>query len=190
MKRCIILFALAYLYSCSHPHYPNPHVVIETNYGDIEVELYPDKAPITANAFLSYIDSGYYDNSFFYRVVKADDQPTSFNTGIIQGGVWQSNKVKVPGIPHESTARSGLSHTDGTISLARTTPGSASTEFFICIGDQSPLDSERRGSPDGLGFAAFGKVWKGMDVVRKIQDQPSNGESFINKINIADIRRL
>ncbi|MEZ5029525.1 MAG: peptidylprolyl isomerase [Ferruginibacter sp.] len=94
------------------------------------------------------------------------------------------------GIELESTKQTGLSHQSGTISLARTTPSSATTEFFICIGDQSPLDAGRRGTPDGLGFAAFGKVFSGMDVVRKIQAQKSSGDHFDEKIVINNITRL
>jgi len=192
MKRFFFSLAVI-LFSCSQPAYKNPHVVIETRLGEIEVELFPEKAPVTAGSFLAYVDSGYYTNSSFYRVLKADELPNPNNTGIIQGGIWQTNpglKVKLPGIKHETTSQTGLTHESGTISLARTTPGSASSEFFICIGDQSPLDSGRRGTEDGQGFAAFGKVFRGMAVVRKIQEQKSHGDKFDEKIEIYKIRRL
>lgn len=192
MKR-LYFFLPVILFSCSQPAYKNPHVLIETRLGDIEVELFPEEAPVTVGSFLSYVDSGYYTNSSFYRVLKADELPNPNNTGIVQGGIWQTNpelKLKLPGIKHETTAQTGLSHQSGSISLARTTPGSASSEFFICIGDQSPLDSGRRGTEDGQGFAAFGKVFKGMAIVRKIQEQKSHGDKFDEKIDIYKIRRL
>lgn len=187
----LLVILLTVLVSCSHPTYNDPHVIINTNFGDIELELYSDKAPKTVTAFLSYIDSGYYSNSSFYRVLKADELPNDNNTGLIQGGIHMTNtmKIHVNGIEHESTKLSGLSHTDGMVSLARTGPGTATTEFFICIGDQSPLDHGRRGTEDGLGMAAFGKVFKGMDVVRKIQAQASHGDAFDKKIVIESIKK-
>jgi peptidyl-prolyl cis-trans isomerase A (cyclophilin A) len=188
----LLIFA-ALLISCNQTAYKNPHVIINTQLGDIEVELFPDQAPKTVTAFLSYIDSGFYNNTSFYRVLKTDAFPTDNNTGIIQGGMWQTNpakKITIPGIEHETTKQTRLTHQSGTVSLARTTPGSANTEFFICIGDQSPLDFARRGTEDGQGFAAFGKVFKGMDIVRKIQAQKSHGDKFDEKIEIRKITRL
>jgi peptidyl-prolyl cis-trans isomerase A (cyclophilin A) len=188
-----LLIFTALFISCDQPAYKDPHIIINTQLGDIEVELFPDQAPKTVTAFLSYIDSGFYTNTSFYRVLKTDAFPTDNNTGIIQGGMWQTNpekKITIPGIEHETTKQTGLTHQSGTISLARTTPGSANTEFFICIGDQSPLDFARRGTEDGQGFAAFGKVFKGMDIVRKIQAQKSHGDKFDEKIEIRKITRL
>lgn len=187
------LFVISFGMSCNQATYKNPHILIETQLGDIEVELFPDQAPKTVAAFLSYIDSGFYDKASFYRVLKTDEFPTDNNTGIIQGGLWQTNaakKITIPGIEHETTKQSGLTHQSGTISLARTTPGSANTEFFICIGDQSPLDFARRGTEDGQGYAAFGKVFKGMDIVRKIQAKKSHGDKFDEKIGITTISKL
>ena len=189
---CFFLFALIII-SCTQTNYKNPHILINTQLGDIELELFPDQAPKTVAAFLSYIDSGFYNKTSFYRVLKTDAFPTDNNTGIIQGGMWQTNpakKITIPGIEHETTKQTGLTHQSGTISLARTTPGSANTEFFICIGDQSPLDFARRGTEDGQGFAAFGKVYKGMDIVRKIQAKKSRGDKFEEKIGIRKITRL
>jgi peptidyl-prolyl cis-trans isomerase A (cyclophilin A) len=193
MNKLATIFIFTILFSCNHPHYKNPHIIINTGYGNIEVELYPDKAPKTVAAFLSNIDSGVYKNSSFYRVLKAEEMPTDFNTGIIQGGIYQSksDKIgKIKPIPHESTAQTGLSHTSGVISFASLGAGTATTEFFICIGDQSTLDAGRRGTADGEGFAAFGKVFKGMDIVRKIQNSSSHGDRFDAKIEITNIERL
>lgn len=187
-----ILFCL--YFSCSHPKYKNPHVIIETSFGDIEVELYPDKAPKSVAAFLSYVDSGFYKNSSFYRVLKEENQPSaSFKSELIQGGIWQTNYKKgiaLPGIPHEPTNQTGILHTNGTISLARTTPGTASSEFFICLGNQPAYNYGGAANPDGQGFAAFGKVFKGMDVVKKIHQQPDYEESFEKPVEIFDIKRL
>ncbi|MBK6381361.1 MAG: peptidylprolyl isomerase [Chitinophagaceae bacterium] len=192
IKLFSIIFCVA-LVACSGPAYKNPHIVIETRLGDIEVELFPGKAPKTVAAFLSYVDSGFYNHTSFYRVLKTEELPTASNTGIIQGGMWQTNpakKITVPGVAHETTKQSGLTHESGTISLARLAPGTGNTEFFICIGDQSPLDAGRRGTEDGQGYAAFGTVFKGMDIVRKIQGQKSHGDKFDAAIEIIKITRL
>ena len=193
MNKLIFPFSFFLLLSCTHPHYTNPHVLIITRLGDIEVELFPAKAPKTVAAFLSYVDKGFYKNSSFYRVLKSEEQPTDFNTGIIQGGIYQTNDEtigQVKPIVHESTFITGLSHTDGVISFANQGAGTATTEFFICIGDQSPLDAGRSGTADGQGFAAFGKVFKGMNIVRKIQSQDSHGDRFDEKVDILKIEKL
>lgn len=186
-------FILAMLFvSCNQTAYKNPHLIIETQLGDIEVELFIDQAPKTVAAFLAYVDSGFYDKTSFYRVLKSEEYPTENNTGIIQGGLWQTNpgkKITLPGIAHETTKQTGLTHQSGTISLARTTPGTANTEFFICIGDQSPLDFGRRGTEDGQGYSAFGKVFSGMDIVRKIQAQKSHADKFDEQILINKISK-
>ena len=193
-SKLLYLLFIQSLLSCSHPKYKDPHVLIQTNFGDIEVELNPDKAPKSVAAFLSYVDSGFYKNSSFYRVLKEEDQPSaSFKSELIQGGIWQTNYKKgssLPGIPHEPTNQTGLLHKNGTISLARTAPGTASSEFFICIGDQPAYDYGGQANVDGLGFAAFGKVIKGMNIVRKIHHQPDYEEAFEKPIEIFNIKRL
>lgn len=190
MNKLLLLIVIVFLFSCSGNK--EPHIIISTNFGNIEAELYPAKAPKTVAAFLSYIDSGFYKNSSFYRVL-LEESTSEKNRGVIQGGIWLSNNKKaeaIPGIPHESPGQTGLTHTSGTLSLARTTAGSASTEFFICIGDQTEYDSSKTLNPDGLGFAAFGKVISGMEIVRKIQEQPSTGQSFSRPVEILTITRL
>lgn len=170
-----------------------PQVAIRTTMGDIIVEVYPDKAPITATAFLRYVDSGYYMQGAFYRVLLQEGMTSSNNVGLIQGGIWQTESqpsLNLPGIAHETTQKTGLSHTDGTISLARTTPGTANSEFFICIGNQTQFDYGNDNNGDKAGFAAFGKVVKGMDIVREIQRQPANGESLTPRITIKEVERL
>ena len=193
MLKFFTLFACLAIAACNGPAYKNPHIVIETGLGDIEVELFPEQAPKTVAAFLSYVDSGFYNKASFYRVLKTEELPSETNTGIIQGGIWQTNsakKITIPGVVHETTKQTGLTHESGTISLARLAPGTGNTEFFICIGDQSPLDAGRRGTEDGQGYAAFGKVFEGMTIVRKIQAQKSHGDKFDEKIEIRKIIRL
>ncbi len=188
MFKTVLQFILIFfIVGCNSADKNKTVVSIITNLGDIEVELYPDKAPKTVAAFLRNVEDGAYKNAAFYRVIKADPLPNDYNTGLIQGGVYGSSKG-FPKIEHESTKQSGLSHTNGVISMARLEVGTASTEFFICIGDQSPLDYGRRGTADSLGMAAFGKVIKGMNVVRKIQSQPSNEDRFVSVIKIQNIK--
>lgn len=192
--RVFLLFIVITFCACKHTTYKNPHIKIETQLGDIEIELYPDKAPKTVAAFLFYVDSGFYKNASFYRVLKEEDQPTnSFKAELIQGGIWQTNYKKgigLPGITHEPTNVTGILHKNGTISLARTTPGTASSEFFICIGDQPSFDYGGDANPDKQGFAAFGSVVKGMDVVKQIHHQSSYEDSFDPPVAIFNIKRL
>ena len=130
MRMLVLGLFICLMISCSNKKNELPHVLIQTNYGNIEAELYPAKAPKTVAAFLSYIDKDFYKNTTFYRVLKDEEMPTDNNSGLIQGGVWPNLK-SVVGIEHETTKQSGLSHTDGTLSMARTGVGTATTEFFI-----------------------------------------------------------
>lgn len=191
LKTAILSLIVSILIGCQHTHYKDPHIIIETSYGEIELELYPARARATVTAFLAYIDSGYFKNSSIYRLVRTEDLNGN-GFGLIQGGISQTNEKlynSIPGIKHESTKKTGLSHTSGTISLARLAPGTASTEFFICVGDQTQFD-EGGGSGDNLGFSAFGKVVTGMEIVRKIHSLPSRGENFEGKHLIENIKRL
>ncbi len=180
--------------SCGGKNYKNPHIEIQTKLGDIEIELYPDKAPKTVAAFLSYIDSGFYNNSNFYRVLSQDNQPIDAEkTELIQGGIYHTNNrisSRLPGVPHETTAQSGLKHENGTISLARLAPGTATTEFFICIGNQPGLDYGGGNNPDKQGYAAFGRVVKGFDVVMAIYHRREYEQAFDPPVEIFDIKRL
>jgi peptidyl-prolyl cis-trans isomerase A (cyclophilin A) len=186
----LLLFVL---YSCS-PKYKHPNVVITTKFGEIQLELYPDQAPKSVEAFLLNIDSGLYENCSFYRVLSRDNQPSDADkTELIQGGIWRSKNKRTinrPGIPHETTQQTKLLHKDGVISFARLDPGTATTEFFICIGDQPSLDFGSNSNPDKQGYAAFGKVVKGMDVVRRILNQREYEQSFDPPIDIFDIKKL
>jgi peptidyl-prolyl cis-trans isomerase A (cyclophilin A) len=187
MRYVLFLFTLLFVLGCTTPKSPYPHVILYTELGDIELELYPDKAPKTVAAFLSYIDAGHYTKAAFYRVLLTEGMSPEANIGLIQGGRWDGKNDSLPGIPHESTRQTGLSHTDGTLSLARTTVGSANTEFFICIGNQTQFDYGNTHNGDTEGFSAFGRVVKGMRVVRKLQLSPASGESFAPPIPIRQV---
>lgn len=194
MKRWLYFLLLILLVSCQEEtDSGNPHVIIETKYGKIELELYADKAPITTAAFLSYVDSGFYENTSFYRVLNVNNQPSNApNTEILQGGLWRTKNEKarsIPGIPHESTGKTGVKHKDGVISVARLAPGTAGSEFFICIEDQPGLDEGGENVEDKLGYAAFGKVIKGMSIVRKIYMQNDRNQYLDPPIPIYSIRR-
>jgi len=171
---------------------PDSMVVIRTTMGDISIELHEDQAPVTVANFLYHVEAGHYTNSLFYRVVRMDNQPRSkVKIEVIQGGLFHDEVLDtIPGILHESTLKTGILHTDGVISMARMEPGSASTEFFICIGDQPSLDFGGDRNPDGQGFAAFGKVVAGMEVVRAIQALPDEGQYLKEGVYIREITRI
>lgn len=174
--------------------YDNPVIVIETKFGDIKVELYPQKAPVTVAAFLHNIDSGYFKQTSFYRILRRDNQVTGApHSYLIQGGVWQAkpeSKEKFTHIPHETTAKTGILHKRGIISMARNEPGTASSEFFICVEDEPGFDYGGANNHDGQGYAAFGKVVEGMDVVDRIHRQPEIEQRFAPPVTILNIRRL
>ena len=190
------MVGIFFIFSCSQPvKYSKPTIDIQTYYGDIIIELYPEKAPKTVAAFLSYVDSGYYKNSTFYRVLKKEDQPTNVaKTQLIQGGLWQTNiklQQSIPGIPLETTEQTGLLHTEGVISLARNEdPNSGNTEFFICMDDQPDYDYGGDASPDKKGYVTFGRVINGMQYVKQIQSQPDYETNLRPLIKIINIKRL
>jgi peptidyl-prolyl cis-trans isomerase A (cyclophilin A) len=189
-----ILFFLQVFISCQSPRPSDGSipVVIETMEGDIHVALYPEKAPKSVTAFLSLVDKGIYKDARFYRVMNMDNQPSNApKAEFVQGGVWGNGKKirGLPLIPHETTAETGIRHKSGTISLARLEPGSADSEFFICIDDQPGLDYGGENNPDGQGYAAFGKVTKGMDIVRRIYQKPDSEQYLDKPVLILNIKR-
>ena len=188
-----VLLYFFLLAACSGKEIKNPHIIIETKFGKIEAELYPQQAPKTVAAFLSYVDSGVYKNCTFYRVLNNENQPSdAYKAELVQGGIWRTKYKQArtyKGIPHETTAQTKILHKDGTLSMARLEPGTATTEFFICIGDQSGLDFGGENNPDGQGYAAFGKVVKGMDAVVRIQRQRDVDQSLYPPIPIYNIIR-
>lgn len=166
--------------------------VIHTELGEIYLELYAQKAPITVSNFEKLVSEGAYNGTCFYRTVHADNQPNDdAQIEIIQGGLKDNEKInKYSGIDHENTEKTGINHLDGTISMARKEPGTASTEFFICIGAQPELNYRGQRNPDGEGFAAFGKVVEGMDIVRSIQRSGDKDQYIIKPVTIHSIELL
>jgi peptidyl-prolyl cis-trans isomerase A (cyclophilin A) len=162
---------------------------IETSIGKIRIELYPEKAPVTVANFLKYVDAKLYDGTTFYRVCTPENErERTVKIQVIQGGEVPESKQFEP-IPMETTLQTGIHHLNGTISMARDTPNSATCSFFICIGVQRELDFGGKRNPDGQGFAAFGNVTKGMRVVRKIQVQKEKDQYLIDPVKIISIRR-
>ena len=148
-----------------------PHVVVQTELGDIEIEVDSARAPGTAANFLKYVDLKHYDGGTFHRTVKMNNQPDNqVKIEVIQAGVNPDrSKDGFPPIVLERTNKTGLLHKDGAVSMARSGADSATSGFFICINDQPSLDFGGQRNADGQGFAAFGRVVRGMDVVRRIQ---------------------
>jgi len=199
MKRFLIVILIALssviLYSGSSlsllaGESENPRVLIKTRMGDIAVEIFLKQAPITSGNFLKYVDAKLYDGTDFYRVVTLSNQPNNdIKIEVIQGGDVADEKC-FPNIEHETTDKTRILHTDGAISMARGNPGTASCSFFICINDQPQLNFGGKRNPDGQGFAAFGKVISGMEVVRKIQNQPEEKQFLVKKVPILSISRI
>lgn len=187
-KLCLnLLFAMVCITGfCQH----TVHCVIKTGLGNIYVELYPGKAPVTVANFLQYVNNKLYDSSSFFRVcTPANEAGRKVKIQVIQGGNVPEAKT-LDSIKMESTHKTGLQHKNGTLSMARSGPNSATSEFFICIGDQPALDYGGDRNPDGQGFAAFGKVTAGMDVVKNIQSQKDTSQYLIKPVVIYSIRRL
>jgi peptidyl-prolyl cis-trans isomerase A (cyclophilin A) len=166
-------------------------VLLRTDKGDITLEIDRQRAPVTAANFLRYVDGGFYDGGRFHRTVTPANQPENrVKIEVIQAGVNPDRaKDEFPPIKLERTRDTGLRHVDGAISMARDGPDTATGDFFICLGDQPELDFGGRRNPDGQGFAAFGRVVKGMDVVRAIQQAPAEGQTLKPPVRIISARR-
>lgn len=164
--------------------------LIKTSVGDITIELYDAKAPLTVANFLRYVDANLYDSSSFFRTVTLNNQPVdSIKIEVIQGGNVDPKKV-FGSIALETTKQTGLLHKNGTVSMARAGPATATSNFFICINDQPSLNFGGKRNKDGQGFAAFGQVTKGMNVVKRIQQlYPSQGQYFKPEVRILSITR-
>lgn len=148
-------------------------VTLETDVGNIELAVYPEAAPESAGSFLDHLDQGLFDGGAFYRVVRRNNDNGAPVIEVIQGGLTDPAKA-LPSVPHETTEETGILHLDGTLSLGRTEPGSASGgAFFITIGDQPSLDFGGARNGDGMGFATFGRVTGGMDKVHAIHQMES-----------------
>ena len=166
--------------------------IIETSEGNIHISLFAEKAPITVKNFLHYVDSGCYKDSQFFRTVRLDNQPDSkIKIEVIQASANRDHRKRFQKpIPLERTNKTGLTHEDGALSMARSKPDSGTHHFFICIGDQPSLDFGGKRNPDGQGFAVFGKVTKGMDIVKKIQAGKDTKQQLKEPVKIKNIRRL
>jgi len=166
-------------------------LAMETAYGQIILEIDTLRAPITAANFLRYVDDGYYTGGTFFRAVTPDNQPSdSIRIEVLQGGSNRERRDEMRDpISLEKTSDTGLRHLDGTISMARGGPDTATSSFFICIGNQPSLDYGGKRNPDGQGFAAFGRVISGMSVVLKIQSLPTEGQTLIDPVIIKSIDR-
>ncbi len=195
----VLLFLIPFIFisSCRNQpkKYDQPTIDIQTYFGDIIVELYPKKAPKTVAAFLSFVDSGYFKNTSFYRILTKDDESmNTFKTNLIQGGLWQTKlklEQKLAGIPLETTRETGILHKAGVISLARAEePNSGNTEFFICLDDEPAYDYGGEASPDKKGYVTFGKVISGMKYVKQIHSQPEFETNFMPPVKIINIKRL
>ncbi len=178
----------------STPRPATQKVAIETSLGRIVLELETARAPITARNFLRYVDQKRLDGIGFYRSVKVADK-----FGFVQFGVEGNPKRILPPIAHEPTTKTGVKHVDGAISTARLAPGTARGEFTISVGDQTSLDANPSAPGDNLGYAAFGKVVEGMDVIWKILDAPTSptrgegvmkGQMLEPRIKVLSVRRV
>jgi peptidyl-prolyl cis-trans isomerase A (cyclophilin A) len=188
--KTILLFACISLLSLCSFSQKQTTCMIKTSFGEIQLEIYSEKAPVTAANFLKYVDQKLYDGTNFYRTCTPENEKErQIRIEVIQGGDVPEAKQFEP-IPIETTKQTGLRHENGTLSMARDQPNTATSSFFICIGKQPELDFAGKRNPDGQGFAAFGKVTKGMKVVRKIQAQKAKGQYIVQPVVIFSIQRM
>jgi peptidyl-prolyl cis-trans isomerase A (cyclophilin A) len=181
-KHCLLIVALAVTAASLGAQAKPVRVLVQTELGDIVIDVDQTRAPATSANFLKYVDAGHYDGGTFHRTVRMDNQPEStIKIEVIQAGV-NSDQAKsgFPPIALERTKVTGITHQDGVVSMARGAPDSATSGWFICINDQPSLDFGGMRNPDGQGFGAFGRVVSGMDVVRKIQMAPSSANRTTN----------
>lgn len=169
---------------------PLPRVAIDTEAGTIELELDAVRAPRTVANFLRYVDEAFYDGTSFYRTVTPTNQPDNLiKIEVIQGGADGTRPTHEP-IALEPTSITGVTHRDGTVSMARNGPDTATSEFFICVGDQPELDFGGRRNPDGQGFAAFGRVVTGLDIVKLILQRAADRQRLTPPVRISSMRRV
>lgn len=198
MRPLLACFAFVFLASLalaeSKPSTVAPlvHVVLETALGEIELALDPVHAPATTANFLRYAAAGLYDGGRFHRTVKPDNQPDKkIRIEVIQAGIDPTKaKLDAKPIALERTRDTGLKHIDGAISMARDGPDTATSDFFICIGAQPELDFGGQRNADGQGFASFGRVVRGLEIVRAIQQAPAEGQALKPAVKITRARRL
>jgi peptidyl-prolyl cis-trans isomerase A (cyclophilin A) len=180
------------------PAKPSPKVKVETTEGAFVVELYPDKAPITVANYLKYVDRGLFIGATCFRASKPKDYAGN-DYGLVQCGQKDPAK-KLPPIAHESTIKTGLTHgKDGVISMGRFAPGTAQADWSIMLGDMSYLDADKKDPKANPGFAAFGQVVEGLEVIRKIIVMPTDpnrgegamkGEMLVKPVRITKVSRV
>jgi peptidyl-prolyl cis-trans isomerase A (cyclophilin A) len=168
----------------------NPIINMETELGTIKIELYKEQAPISVANFLNYVNKAMLNGGEFYRVVTKHNQPNdSIKIEVIQGGMgWDDSVPRLAAIAHETTQQTRIRHKTGIISMARAKPGSASSEFFICMDDEPELDFGGNRNPDGQGFAAFGKVVQGFEIAQQIQNLPAKKQMLITPVKIINVK--
>lgn len=177
----------------------NPRVKIETSAGAFVVELYRDKAPVTVANYLRYVDRGLFNGAACYRASKPKDYKGD-DYGLVQCGLQNDPKKVLPPIAHEPTTKTGLTHgKDGVISMGRHAPGTAQADWSIMLGDMSYLDADPKNPKVNPGFAAFGQVVEGLDVIRKIIVMPTDpnkgegamhGEMLVKPVRIQRVSRV
>jgi peptidyl-prolyl cis-trans isomerase A (cyclophilin A) len=188
--RALVFVLMASL--AGRPAMAQVRVTIQTELGNIDVTVDSVHAPVTATNFLRYVDAGRYSGGQFHRTVTmANQESNPVKIEVVQLSAARSpNAERWPPIELERTNKTGLKHHDGTVSMARAGPNTATSDVFICIGDQPELDFGGKRNADGQGFAAFGVVTKGMDVVRKIQASPARGQTLDPPIRIVNVVRV
>lgn len=190
MTRILGALCLLLALGCAGARMDDPRhpvtVDLQTSEGLIRIVVDREHAPVTAENFLRYVRAGLYDGGVFHRTVTLQNQPQSpVKIQVIQGGMDPAReKEGYPPIPLERTSVTGLRHVDGAVSMARAEPDTATSDFFICMGDQPELDYGGRRNPDRQGFAVFGRVVEGMDVVRRIQASPADGQTLTPPVPI------
>ncbi|MBB3910234.1 peptidylprolyl isomerase [Sphingomonas desiccabilis] len=198
LKRLLLLVAalcaapaLAQTPAAAPPAAETARVKVETSEGSIVLELEKARAPITTANFLRYVDEKRLDGTVFYRTVRVT--PTF---GFVQFGVQNAPKRVLPPIKHEPTTQTGVRHVDGAISIARLAPGTAQGDFTISVGAQPSLDADPSREGDNLGYAAFGRVIEGMEVIHRILNAPVSegghfkGEMIADPVRILSARRI
>ncbi len=185
----LIFGLLALLTLSGAPQDALPRVIISTSLGEITLEIDTGSAPVTAANFLRHVDAGLYEQGRVHRTVRPDNQFASpIRIELIQAMARETKTF--PPIVLERTSVTGLRHQNGTVSMAREKPDSASHQFFICLGGQPELDFGGRRNPDGQGFGAFGRVVSGLAVARRIQVSPADGQRLSPPVFITRARRL
>jgi len=166
---------------------------VETEAGSFVVEVDPEVAPVTVAHYLAHVDRQLLDGGAVYRIVTLANQgpETRHKIEVVQWGMNRPDDrpPPLPPIAHETTRQSGLRHLDGTVSMARAQPGSATAEYFVCVGDQPELDFGGGRNPDGLGFAAFGRVVAGMDVIRALHARAEADQYLAQPVRVRSVRR-